>query len=151
MGLGRACGLDLSRDGVPAALVERGGDALREAAREFRQCTGSDVRCVACDITTERGREAALIALPAPAILVTNAGGRPPGDFCEWDRKQWIGAVDANILAPLAPIPAAIDTTTRQRSGRAAFFNCTEHPTISTTSARTASSSMKFFGMATQQ
>ena len=51
-GLGRACRLALSREGVSVTLVARGEDALRETARATRKCTGDDLRCVACDITT---------------------------------------------------------------------------------------------------
>jgi 3-oxoacyl-[acyl-carrier protein] reductase len=92
--------------GASKGLVARGEDALRETARAIRECTGGDVRYVACDITTERGREAALIALQDPDILVTNAGGPPPGDFRQWDREHWISALDANMLAPIALIRA---------------------------------------------
>jgi 3-oxoacyl-[acyl-carrier protein] reductase len=117
-GLGRACALALSREGASVTLVARGEDALREAARAIRECTGGDVRYVACDITTERGREAALNSLPDPDILVTNAGGPPPGDFRQWDREHWISALDTNMLAPIALIRATIDTMIQRRFGR---------------------------------
>jgi 3-oxoacyl-[acyl-carrier protein] reductase len=50
--------------------------------------------------------------------LVTNAGGPPPGDFREWDRAQWIAALDANMLTPIELIKASVDGMTARGFGR---------------------------------
>ncbi len=42
-------------------------------------------------------------------ILVNNAGGPPPGDFRDWQRDQWMAAVDANMLTPIELIKAVVD------------------------------------------
>jgi 3-oxoacyl-[acyl-carrier protein] reductase len=76
------------------------------------------VAAVAADITTREGRAAALAANPAPDILVTNAGGPPPGDFRDWDRDIWIKALDANMLTPIELIKATIDPMIARRFGR---------------------------------
>ena len=49
----------------------------------------------------ETGRKAALAACPQPDILVNNAGGPPPGDFRELGPRDWIKALDANMLTPI--------------------------------------------------
>ncbi len=56
--------------------------------------------------------------LPSPDILVTNAGGPPPGDFREWDRDAWIKALDGNMLTPIELIKATIDPMIERRFGR---------------------------------
>ncbi len=91
-GLGRACATSLAREGVMVTMNARGEEALEAAAEEIRRATGATVAIVAADITTEAGRAAALAACPEPDILINNAGGPPPGDFRDWDRKVWIDA-----------------------------------------------------------
>ncbi len=87
-GLGRACAMALAGEGVDVVITARGRERLEATAAEIRCATGAKVTAVAGDITTPEGRAAALAALPSPDILVTNAGGPPPGDFRNWDRAD---------------------------------------------------------------
>ena len=70
------------------------------------------------DITTPEGRSAALAACPQVDILVTNAGGPPPGDFRQWGRDDWLRALDANMLTPIELIKACVDTMAARGFGR---------------------------------
>jgi hypothetical protein len=94
---------------VAVTMTARGADVLEAAAQQVRAATGATVTTVAGDITTPEGRALALAACPAPDILVTNAGGPKPGDFREWSREDWIAAIDANMLTPIALIKATVD------------------------------------------
>ncbi|MEL5937749.1 SDR family NAD(P)-dependent oxidoreductase, partial [Stenotrophomonas maltophilia] len=79
-GLGLGCARALVREGVIVMIVARGDAALQAAADELRAMPGAaEVRAVAAAVTTEAGRAAALAACPLVDILVTNAGGPPPG------------------------------------------------------------------------
>src|SRR5690606_2050052 len=51
-------------------------------------------------------------------IVVTNAGGPPPGDFREWDREAWLKAVEANMLTPIELIKATVDGMAARGFGR---------------------------------
>jgi len=51
-------------------------------------------------------------------ILVNNAGGPPPGDFRTFERDDWIAALDANMLAPIALIRATVDAMIERSFGR---------------------------------
>ena len=113
-GLGRGCAMALAGEGVDLVITARGRDALETTAAEIRAQTGVKVTAVVGDITTPEGRAAALAANPQPDILVTNAGGPPPGDFREWDRAVWIKAIDANMLTPIELIKATVDRHDRQ-------------------------------------
>ncbi|HYQ98726.1 MAG TPA: SDR family oxidoreductase [Casimicrobiaceae bacterium] len=117
-GLGRGCAAALADAGCELTIVARTEDALRATAAELGARSGREVRDVACDITTPEGRERALAACPDPDILVTNAGGPPPGDFRDWDRAAWIRALDANMLTPIELIRATIDGMIARRFGR---------------------------------
>lgn len=117
-GLGRGCAEALAAEGVNVTLVARTEDVLQATAEEIRQKTGVTVTAVACDITTAAGRAQALAACPQPDILVTNAGGPPPGDFRNWNRDDWIAAIDANMLTPIELIKATVDGMLDRRFGR---------------------------------
>jgi 3-oxoacyl-[acyl-carrier protein] reductase len=117
-GLGRGCAEALAQAGVDVTIVSRTQDSVRRAAEEIEALAGRKVGWVASDITTDEGRAAALAACPQPDILVNNAGGPPPGDFRDFTRDDWIRALDANMLTPIALIKATVDGMIAQRFGR---------------------------------
>ena len=117
-GLGRACATSLAREGVVVTITARTQKTLEETAAAIRQETGAEVGIVAGDITTEAGRAEALAACSDPDILVNNAGGPPPGDFRDWERDDWIKALDANMLTPIFLIRSVVDGMIARRFGR---------------------------------
>ena len=117
-GLGKACALALAREGVEVVITARGRDRLEATAEEIRKETGATVTTAIGDIATEEGRAAVLKACPEPDILVNNAGGPPPGDFRDWERDDWLRAVEANMLAPIFLIKATVDGMIGRRFGR---------------------------------
>ncbi len=117
-GLGRGCAMALAREGANVTIVARTAETLEQTATEIENISGSTVTPVRADITTVEGRAAALAACPNPDILVTNAGGPPPGDFRDWHRDDWIRALDANMLAPIELIKATVDGMISRKFGR---------------------------------
>jgi 3-oxoacyl-[acyl-carrier protein] reductase len=117
-GLGRACAESLAREGVHVTLNGRDPEALESAATSIRAEHGVEVESVAGDIGDEATREALAAACPEPDILVNNNGGPPPGRFQDWDRETWIGALDANMLAPVLMIRAVLDGMVERGFGR---------------------------------
>ena len=117
-GLGRACAMALAREGVAVTITARTAATLDATAADIRAATGVTVTTVAGDITTEAGRAAALAACPDPDILVNNAGGPPPGDFRNWERDDWIRALDANMLTPIFLIRSVVDGMVARKFGR---------------------------------
>ncbi|MCU0901349.1 MAG: SDR family oxidoreductase [Cypionkella sp.] len=107
-GLGLGCAQALAAAGVDLVLNARGQDALEEAAQALRRDHAVQVTPVAADITTEAGRAAVLAAAGTVDILVTNAGGPPPGLWSEWEREDFIRALDANMLTPIALMKALL-------------------------------------------
>ncbi|MBV8665284.1 MAG: SDR family oxidoreductase [Burkholderiaceae bacterium] len=118
MGLGFGCAQALAAEGVNVTLVARRAELLEQAAAEIRRASGAAVTAVACDITTVEGRALALAACPQPDILINNAGGPPPGDFRDWQRSDWIAALDANMLTPIELIKATVDGMIGRGFGR---------------------------------
>jgi 3-oxoacyl-[acyl-carrier protein] reductase len=117
-GLGKACAVSLAGEGVDLVINSRSPDVLEATAEEIRSETGVTVTPVAADITTEEGRAAVLAACADPDILINNAGGPPPGDFRDWDRDDWIKAIDANMLTAIFLIKATVDGMIDRKFGR---------------------------------
>jgi 3-oxoacyl-[acyl-carrier protein] reductase len=105
-GLGRGCAEALAAEGVNLVLNARGVEALEETAQAIRDAHGVEVETVAGDITTEAARAQVLEAAGQADILVTNAGGPPPGLWSDWSRDDFIKALDANMLTPIALMTA---------------------------------------------
>jgi 3-oxoacyl-[acyl-carrier protein] reductase len=73
---------------------------------------------VAADITSAEGRARVLEAVGQADILVTNAGGPPPGDWRDWSRDDFIRALDANMLSAVALMQALVPGMMAQGWGR---------------------------------
>ncbi len=107
-GLGLGCARALAEEGVDLVMNARGQSVLEDAAQTIRDEFGVQVETVATDVTTEEGRAPLLKAAEGVDILVTNAGGPPPGMWHDWDREDFIRALDANMLAPIALMKALL-------------------------------------------
>ena len=121
-GLGLGCAQALVQEGVNVLIVARGAETLQLAATNLIAASPSNARAnvlfVAADITTAEGRAAVFAVRKDFDIVVTNAGGPPPGDFRSWDRDAWIKAIDANMLTPIELIKAVVDGMAERGFGR---------------------------------
>ena len=118
-GLGLACARALAKEGVNLVINARGDETLQAAAVHLRQLAPAiEVRTVAGDISQPGVRAQVLAACPQVDILVNNAGGPPPGDFRDWQREDWLKALDANMLTPIELIKATVDGMATRGFGR---------------------------------
>jgi len=117
-GLGLACAQALAAEGVELVIVARTEAPLREAAAALTANARAPVHWVAADVATEVGRARIFAAHPSFDIVITNAGGPPPGDFRQWERDTWLAALDANMLAPIAIIKELVDGMMERGFGR---------------------------------
>lgn len=107
-GLGLGCAKALAEAGVDLVMNARGVAALEAAAADIRATYGVKVTCVAADVATADGQVKVLAAASDVDILVNNAGGPPPGLWSDWDRDDFIAALDANMLAPITLMKALL-------------------------------------------
>ena len=121
-GLGRGCAEALAAAGVDLVMNARGADALEATAEAIRAAHGVSVTTVATDVTTAEGQAQVLEAAGEIDILVTNAGGPPPGLWSDWDRDDFIKALDANMLTPIALIKALVPAMMERGWGRVVNF-----------------------------
>lgn len=117
-GLGRGCALALAQARVNVVIVARNAGPMEETVRAINKEVGSYVAGIAADVTTAEGRARVFDVCPSPDILITNAGGPPPGDFRDWNRDTWIAALEANMLAPIEMIKRTLDVMIAREFGR---------------------------------
>ncbi|AXT25849.1 SDR family oxidoreductase [Ruegeria sp. AD91A] len=107
-GLGLGCAEALAAAGVNLVMNARGSKALEAEAARLRSEHGVEVQTVACDVTTPDGQAQVIKAAQGVDILVTNAGGPPPGSWSDWERDDFIKALDSNMLTPIAFMKALL-------------------------------------------
>lgn len=100
-GLGFACAQALADAGVNVAVNGRDPERAQQAAKAL----GGNAIAVPGDISDPAARRAVMdevrSKLGALSILVTNAGGPPPGPVEQHDYKTWQSALETNMLSAL--------------------------------------------------
>ena len=117
-GLGLGCAEALAEAGVNLVMNARGEETLLQAAQAIRDRYGVEVETVAADVTTQEGQAKLLAVATGVDILVNNAGGPPPGLWSDWEREDFIKALDANMLAPIALMKALLPGMMERGWGR---------------------------------
>lgn len=117
-GLGYATAAALAAEGVRVAMCSRDKVAITEAAGRL----GDAAIPLVADVSNADGArgfvETARDALGGIDILVTNAGGPPPGDHASTEVEQYLAALELNCLSVIAMCNAAVPDMRRQRWGR---------------------------------
>jgi 3-oxoacyl-[acyl-carrier protein] reductase len=117
-GLGKASAAALLAEGVNVAVCGRDKVRVEAAVAEL----GGDVTPIVADVSTPDGAtgfvEAAAEALGGVDILVTNAGGPPPGTFATTDLDQYAPALALNLLSVVAMCTAAVPAMQERKWGR---------------------------------
>ena len=104
-------------DGLSLA-VEREADMIVDLATltgAQKVALGNHIAAV---LGTDDAVQAVLDAAGDVDILVTNAGGPPPGLWSDWTRDDFIAAFDANLLTPITFIKALLPGMTERGWGR---------------------------------
>jgi 3-oxoacyl-[acyl-carrier protein] reductase len=111
-GLGAATAELLSAEGTKVVINSRNAEKLQATATRISSKTGNAVFPVAGDVT-EPDFPAQLIAAVVGKfggldILITNAGGPPPGRFESFSDADWQRAFETNLMSHVRLIRAAL-------------------------------------------
>ena len=117
-GLGKACATALAAEGVDVWISARSSGPLLASCEEINAMNGGKATAIVADVTSEDGRAALFEACPAPDILVNNAGGPAPGNFRDWDQKDWFDAINNNMYSAIDMIKRSLDGMMERRFGR---------------------------------
>lgn len=138
-GLGRACAIELGREGMRVALGVR--DPQGAQAQEVSAAVaaaGGEPLLIAHDLTDPR-RAGECVArvldvFGALDVLVANAPGPDPGPFESLTLEQWESALRVNVLSMVTLTQAALKPMKAARRGRITY--------VATTGVKTAQPEM---------
>jgi 3-oxoacyl-[acyl-carrier protein] reductase len=103
--MGRAIALGFAREGAKVGICARGDAALKEAAEMMRRETGGEVLPVLADMTRlediQRFVASSAQKFGRIDVVVTNAGGPPPGEFMKFTDEDWEKAFNLSFLSAL--------------------------------------------------
>ncbi len=123
-GLGGATARRFSLEGARVAINGRHSAALEQAAQAIRAETDGEVVPLVGDVANpdDAGRivAGAVAALGGLDILVTNAGGPPPGSFESVPLDAWQRAFELSVMSAVRLIHAALPYL--RQSNRAAIL-----------------------------
>jgi 3-oxoacyl-[acyl-carrier protein] reductase len=104
-GLGKAVAMTLGKEGARVAICARTEEKLKQAAEDIHKNTGAEVVPIPADVSVPAQAKGAVEKAAAHFgrldILVTNAGGPPPGHFLDLPEDSWQKALELNLLSTL--------------------------------------------------
>jgi 3-oxoacyl-[acyl-carrier protein] reductase len=121
-GLGRGCAERLAAENCRVALCSRDVASAKQAAVEIAEQTGAEVLGFGADMRRREDIRRLLAevkqALGDPDILVTNAGGPPPGTFASTALEEYEKALDLNLMSAVHLIHGVVPAMKTKGWGR---------------------------------
>jgi 3-oxoacyl-[acyl-carrier protein] reductase len=121
-GLGKACALELARQGATVAICARHVEELRATAREIEGTTGSEVLYLQVDLTQpeqiQHLADEVLRRYSRIDVLVTNNGGPPAGYFGDFGDDNFLAAHELTLMSAVRLIRAVLPAMRVQQWGR---------------------------------
>lgn len=88
-GLGAAAALALAQEGVSVTINGRSLERLQKTGESILEATGVKPLLAVGDVSKPEDVEKIVRKAGAVDILVSNAGGPPPGDFVDHPKERW--------------------------------------------------------------
>jgi 3-oxoacyl-[acyl-carrier protein] reductase len=120
-GLGRAVALRLAQEEANVAICARGEAQLEKTASEIQAAGAVTVLPLVADVAAEAAAaelvDAVLSRLGRIDVLVTNAGGPPPGQFLDLNPADWEKATQLTLMSAVRLCYAAVPVMKEHREG----------------------------------
>ncbi|UCD78301.1 MAG: SDR family oxidoreductase [Desulfobacterales bacterium] len=121
-GLGRGCAEKLAAEKCRVAICSRDAVSAKQAAEEIAEQTGTDVLGFGADVSKPEDASRLLAevkqTLGDPEILVTNAGGPPPGTFASTALEEYEKALNLNLMSAVHLIHGVVPAMKTKGWGR---------------------------------
>lgn len=121
-GMGKAIALGFAREGAKVSICARGEAQLKQTAGDIRSETGSEILAQTADMTRlediQRFVTSSADQFARIDILVTNAGGPPPGEFMKLTDEDWENAFRLSFLSALRLTREAVPHMRQVGGGR---------------------------------
>lgn len=125
-GLGRASALAIARRGAKLAVCSRSANEIASTADEIAKECGVETWHCAADVTNpddvQRFVNNAASHFGGVDVLVSNAGGPPPGGFADFDDSDWKNAFDLSVMGAIRLARAVIPYMKTRGGGRLIFI-----------------------------
>lgn len=122
LGLGRACALELAREGARVVICARNADQITKTADDILAATGTEVLPIAADLTDAAQIQGmaneALYRYSRIDVLVTNNGGPPAGYFDALEDESWLAAHQQTLMSTVRLIRSVLPAMRAQGWGR---------------------------------
>jgi 3-oxoacyl-[acyl-carrier protein] reductase len=121
-GLGKACALELAKEGTHVMLTGRNEEDLQRTRAELLLHSTGKVECVVCDVTNPQLLSMAVKqtvdVFGTIDILINNAGGPPVGKFEQFTDEDWVRAFELSLLSYVRLIREVLPYMKKQTSGK---------------------------------
>ncbi|MBI2359723.1 MAG: SDR family oxidoreductase [Deltaproteobacteria bacterium] len=121
-GIGRAIAMGFAREGAKVSICARGEKRLQAAAEMIRRETGGELLATVADMARvediQRFVSRSVEKFGRLDIVVTNAGGPPPGEFMKFTDEDWENAFRLSFLSALRLIREAVPHMRKAGGGR---------------------------------
>jgi len=121
-GLGRASAEAIAQEGGKVTICARDEAALNKTAAEIVAATGAEVLAIAADMASaadiQKVVQRTVDRFGGLHILVSNAGGPPPGYFPDFDDAQWDSAINLSLMSTVRLIRAVLPYMKQAQWGR---------------------------------
>jgi len=121
-GLGKACAVELAREGARVVICARNEDELVSTVAEIRETTGTEARYHVVDLTDDAQirhlADETLRRYSRIDVLVTNNGGPPPGYFDDLDDDAFHTGHERTLLSAVRLIRSVLPAMRLQHWGR---------------------------------
>jgi 3-oxoacyl-[acyl-carrier protein] reductase len=121
-GLGRGCAQQMAAERCRVAICSRDATAVKQAAQEIAEQSGAEVLGFGADVSKaediSRLLEDVRKSLGDPEILVTNAGGPPPGTFASTALEEYEKALNLNLMSAVNLIHGVVPAMKASGWGR---------------------------------
>jgi 3-oxoacyl-[acyl-carrier protein] reductase len=121
-GLGRGCAEQLAADQCRVAICSRNEADAKQAAEEIAAQSGTEVLGFGADVSraedVDRLLKDVTQSLGDPQILVTNAGGPPPGTFASTALAEYEKAINLNLMSAVNLIHGVVPAMKDKGWGR---------------------------------
>ncbi|MCX8094969.1 MAG: SDR family oxidoreductase [Caldisericia bacterium] len=121
-GLGKAVAFSLAEEGARLGVCARDEKALKDLKREIEESYNTEVFVFPCDLTKRdeilKFKDEIIKFYGTVHLLFINSGGPPPGGFFDFKEKDYLEAINLNLMSTINLTYAFIDYMINQKFGR---------------------------------
>ena len=121
-GLGEAAALALAQEGADVTINGRDRERLAKAADRISEATGVKPKLAVGDVSVSADVQRIVQEAGDVDILVSNAGGPPPGDFFDHQGERWLESADLVLFSAINLTRAVIEGMQKRGWGRLIYI-----------------------------